>query len=135
MHISALHKNSDYAFLFLRLIIAAIFLVHGYQKWALWSTAPAMPETLLTIMRFLSIAEPIAGIALIIGLFTQIAAIGLCVVMVSAIYTKINVFGSGFSGNGGWEFDLVILAATLVLVFHGAGKFSLDAAVQNKKIV
>ncbi len=134
MHITALRKNTDIAFLLLRLIVAAIFLYHGYQKWPLWTTVSPMPPTLVTIMRFLSIAEPVAALTIIVGFCTQMAAIGLSVVMISAIYTKITIFGSNFSGNSGWEFDLAVLATTLVLAAHGAGKYSLDAVLDDKKL-
>jgi putative oxidoreductase len=132
MHISFLRKNSDLAFLILRIFVAAIFIFHGHLKWETWTNPGTLPPTLLTIMRFLSIAEPIAGVTIILGFCTQIAAIGLSVVMICAIYTKISLFGAGFSGTNGWELDLAILAGTFVLATHGAGKYALDAVLDKK---
>ncbi len=132
MHLSALHAKKDWGFLVLRLIVAGIFLYHGYQKWAMWAPSDGQtPAMMLNLMRFLSIAEPLAGIALILGLLTQIASIGLVLVMISAIYVKITMFKLGFAN--GWELDLAILGSVFVLALNGAGRYSLDAMLMKKK--
>lgn len=134
MHISPLRERSDWAFLALRIIVATIFFYHGQQKWALFAaTGPGMPEGLLWIMRGLAILEPLAAIAILFGLWTQIAAIGLSIVMISAIVLKVWMFQAGFGGQGGWEFELAVLAGTLVLAFYGAADYSLDYKLRGKK--
>jgi putative oxidoreductase len=127
MCLSKLSNYNDWTFFVLRLIVGAVFIYHGHQKWGMFAAAPEqMSPTMLSIFRLLAIAEPLAGLALIIGMGTRAAAIGLALVMLSAIYFKAVLNGGGFAGQGGFEFDLVLLGASLVLATYGAGKVSLD---------
>jgi putative oxidoreductase len=129
---NGLKRYADIGHLLLRLVIAAIFLYHGTQKWALWSAQPeGMSSGLLTIMKILSIAEPLGAVALILGLWTRLASLGLAIIMIGAIYMKAVVWGMGFATpqGPGWEFDLIILAGCIALLFEGAGKYSVDQKV------
>ncbi|PYO69479.1 MAG: DoxX family protein, partial [Gemmatimonadetes bacterium] len=85
-----------------------------------------MPAGLLSLLRVLSIAEPLGGVAVITGLLTQVAAAGFVLVMLGAVRLKVTQMHKGFSGADGWEFEYVILAAALTLVFTGAGRIALD---------
>jgi putative oxidoreductase len=123
-----LHQLTNWALVALRLGVGAVFLVHGTQKRAMWKMQPSpqMPAPLLSLLRVLAIAEPLAALALLIGLFTQLAAAGLCVVMVGAIRLKTAQMHKGFSGDGGWEFEFILLVAAFALLIAGAGRFALD---------
>ena len=125
--LASLHHLSDWALLALRLGVGVIFLVHGRQKLRMWKMQPSaqMPAGLLSLLRVLSIAEPLGGVAVITGLLTQVAA-GFVLVMLGAVRLKITQMHKGFSGADGWEFEYVILAAALTLVFTGAGRIALD---------
>lgn len=127
MFLSALQKKQDWAILALRLIIGAIFLYHGYQKWGVWAADTQVTGSMLVIMRILSIAEPLGGIALILGGLTRLAAIGIAIIMIGAISMKHFAFGAGFGGQGGWEFDLALFGMALVLATYGSGRYSVDA--------
>lgn len=121
---ASFNKYSDLAFLALRLAVAASFLYHGLMKWGMWSTVPeGMTDTMLTIMRALSIIEPVAGLMLIVGLCTRCAALALAVVMVGAITTKVT---GDTPTYGRMELDVMLLAANLVLLTTGGGKFSMN---------
>lgn len=124
----SLSRHSDWAMLILRLVIGAIFLYHGIGKWAM--------EDANTIMTILKFAEPLGGLALILGALTQLAAIGLSIIMLGAIYMKATGFGQGafdllgtFGEGAKWEFDLMILAGCITLIIMGAGRLSLDAMI------
>lgn len=80
----------------------------------MWKMQPSaqMPAGLLSLLRVLSIAEPLGGLATLLGLLTQAAAAGFIVVMLGAIRLKVTQLRKGFTGEGGW--------------FLGAGKFALD---------
>ena len=119
---------SDWALLALRLGVGVIFLVHGRQKLRMWKMQPSaqMPAGLLSLLRVLSIAEPLGGVAVITGLLTQVAGAGFVLVMLGAVRLKVTQMHKGFSGADGWEFEYVILAAALTLVFTGAGRIALD---------
>lgn len=121
----SLHQYSDWGLLALRLAIAAIFLAHGTSKFGAWKQPP---QGLNKMMRLLSIAEPLGGVAILFGFLTQPAALGLGLVMGGAIYFKSMVWKVPFSSSekSAWEFDLLILASTILLLFTGAGALSID---------
>ena len=123
-----LHQLGDWALVALRVGVGAIFLVHGTQKRAMWKLQPSaqMPASLLSLLKVLSIAEPLGGLAVLSGFLTQLAAAGFCLVMLGAIRLKSTQMHKGFSGDGGWEFEFTILVAALALVIMGAGRFALD---------
>ncbi|MDO8504201.1 MAG: DoxX family protein, partial [bacterium] len=118
---------NDLGIFLLRLSVAITFLVHGWQKLAMWKMKPSeqMPSNMLGMMRFLSLAEIAGGLALVFGVLTQLAAIGLAVIMLGAIYFKTKTWKKKFSEPGGWEMDLILLAACLVILFSGGGSISI----------
>lgn len=126
--LSSLHQLGDWGLLALRLGVGITFLVHGRQKRVMWRMQPSaqMPAGTLTLLRILSIAEPLGGLATLAGLLTQAAAAGFIVVMLGAIRLKVTQLHKGFSGDGGWELELLLLVGAIALLFLGAGKFALD---------
>lgn len=125
-----LNSYSDWGLLALRLAVGAIFLIHGQAKWKMWKTQPneQMKSSMLLLMRLLSIAEPLGGIALVAGVWTKAAALGLGIVMIGALYFKLIVWKSPFTSQSttGWELDLILLAANLMFLTNGPGVYSLD---------
>jgi len=123
-----LHTLTDWGLLVLRVGLGVTFLVHGIQKRAMWKMQPSaqMPAGLLSILRLLSIAEPLGGVAAITGFLTQLAAAGFVIIMLGAINLKARQLHKGFTGDGGWELDYVLLSAAVALLILGAGRISLD---------
>jgi uncharacterized membrane protein YphA (DoxX/SURF4 family) len=111
-------KNRDHALLLLRLVIAAIFINHGLMK--MGSLSAPVDGVMNVIMKVLAIVEPLAGIALIIGMWTEVAATVLAVIMIGALYVKL----SGGSSLGKVEFEALLLVASLLLSTTGPGKFA-----------
>ena len=126
--LSSLHQFSDWGVLALRLGVGTVFLVHGSQKRAMWKMQPSaqMPAGLLSLLRVLSIAEPLGGLATLVGLLTQAAAAGFILVMLGAIRLKVQQLHKGFTGEGGWEFEFLLLVGAIALLLLGGGKFALD---------
>jgi putative oxidoreductase len=126
--LSTLHQCSDWGLLALRLGVGIVFLVHGSQKRAMWKVQPSaqMPAGVLSLLRVLSIAEPLGGLATLVGLLTQAAAGGFILVMLGAIRLKVTQMHKGFTGEGGWEFEFLLLVGAIALLFLGAGTFALD---------
>ena len=126
--LSNLHQLSDWGLLALRLGVGVTFLAHGSQKRAMWKLQPSaqMPAGLLTLLRVLSIAEPLGGVATLVGLLTQAAAAGFILVMLGAIRLKVTQLHKGFTGDGGWELEFLLLVGAIALLFLGAGRFALD---------
>jgi putative oxidoreductase len=123
-----LHQLGDVGLLALRIGVGVIFLVHGIQKLAMWKMQPSaqMPAGMLSVMKSLSIVETLGGLAVLIGFLTQFVAVGLGIIMIGAIQLKVSQMHKKFSGEGGWEFDLILLAAAIALLFSGAGSLGLD---------
>ena len=110
---------SDFGLLALRLAIGAIFLYHCRSKL----------KNLGSFMGFIGLAELAGGAAVALGFLTQLAAVGLGIIMIGAIYKKINEWKIPFStqSNTGWEFDLMLLAGCVALLLMGGGGMSVDA--------
>ena len=76
-------------------------------------------------------------IGLILGLLTRIAAFGITVNMLVAIFTVhlANGFFMNWAGKQkgeGIEYHLLVLAMTVALMIRGAGAFSLDRAISGE---
>jgi putative oxidoreductase len=70
-------------------------------------------------------AEFVGGAALVLGLFTRFAALGMIVIQVGAIAMVTST--RGFIGKyGGWEFNFVLLAGCLALFILGSGGCAVD---------
>jgi putative oxidoreductase len=125
-------KAQDTALLVLRLVVAAVFMYAGTAKWPFWSApAEGMSVTLLNVVRFLSIVEPLGSLALIFGVLTRWAAAGLGIIMVGAVfYARLTLHASVFTApqGTGLDYNLLILAGCIVLLAFGAGGWSVDAA-------
>ncbi|MSU75344.1 MAG: DoxX family protein [Candidatus Magasanikbacteria bacterium] len=127
---ASMYANGDWGLLALRLALAAIFIMHGKGKFKMWKMQPSaqMSSGMVSLMKFLSIAELFGGIAMLFGFLTQLAAIGLGIIMLGAMKFKIWVWKTPFASTEkiGWEFDLLILAVCVALFIFGPGTMSLD---------
>ncbi|HKC46335.1 MAG TPA: DoxX family protein [Gemmatimonadales bacterium] len=116
----------------LRIAVGTVFLVHGLQKRMFWTMQPSaqLPAGMIKVLRFLSIVEPLGALAMFAGFLTRPAAIGLSIIMFGAINLKAGQMKKGFTGDGGWELDFMVLAANVVLLLVGAGAWSLDRVLR-----
>ncbi len=108
----------DMSPLFLRLAIGIVFLVHSRGKL----------KNINSFMGFIGICELLGGAALVFGFLTQWAALGLAIIMVGAAYKKVFEWNVPFFTleKMGWEYDFVLFAGCLALVFMGPGAYSVD---------
>jgi putative oxidoreductase len=89
-----------------------------------------MSVVLQNVLRFLSIVEPLGGVALLLGVLTRLAAAGLGIVMVGAIFFSRLVLHAGLfttQRGTGLDYNLLILAGCIALIAFGAGGWSVDA--------
>jgi len=110
--IISLSQYSFIAFFILRLVIGIIFIYHAIPKLKNSKTiGEGMGCPAWTII-LLGLAELLPSIALILGMYVQIAALILSLIMIGAIYLKIVKWHVLFSTSEkmGWEFDLLLLA-------------------------
>lgn len=115
----------------LRIALGAVFIYHGFPKLKnprAMATAFGNPNA-VWFPAVLGFFETLSGVAVLLGLFTQLAAAVLALVMLGALYHKIVKWNIPFMAHDktGWEFDLALLAIALALFFLGAGQISLDA--------
>jgi putative oxidoreductase len=135
-----LTENSS-AITILRLVLGILFFAHGAQKMLGWFGGYGFTGTMSFFTGGLHIPAPFAflaiaaeffgGIGLLLGLFTRIAAFGIAVNMLVAIFTVHLQFGlfanwSGAQKGEGIEYHLLVLAITAFLMIRGGGAFSAD---------
>lgn len=125
----------DTAILVLRLAVGVIFVAHGAQKLfgAFGGGGIEGLTQMLSGLGFgmplfwawaLAISEFLAGIFLIVGVLPRLSASLIAIIMVVAITTVHGPEGF-FAMQGGFEYQLLTIAACVSLILTGAGKFSL----------
>jgi len=115
------------ALLLMRLMVGTIFATSG------WSHVTKSEERAKSIGMskgftfFLGAAELAGALGVVFGVFTQLAALGLILLMLGAIYKKIFVWQTGFWGEKtyGWHYDLMLVIMNLVIITTNGGAFVL----------
>jgi putative oxidoreductase len=116
---------SDVALLCLRLLVAMVFFMSGFQHAKDPVGRAASIGLSPGITRMLGWAEMAAALGVALGVFTQVAALGLLLISLGAIQKKVFVWHIGFWGEQtyGWHYDLLFLVANLVILTTGGGRF------------
>jgi putative oxidoreductase len=134
---STTQRQLDTALTVLRVALGITFMMHGGQKLFVYGfdgVAGAFAQMGIPaaglLGPFVALLEFFGGIAIVLGLLTRLAALGVGSTMVVAILTV--HLKAGFFNPGGVEFPLSLLAAAIALVITGAGAFSLDALLANR---
>ena len=111
--------------------IGAIFVVHSLKKfdpaWQEWLISIGLPAELQLPI---ALTEFIGGIFLITGVLTRITSAVFSVILLGAIF-HIRWENGFFVSQGGWEWDLVMLAATLSIVVAGPGRVSISHIIKK----
>jgi putative oxidoreductase len=138
--------NNDVSTLLLRLVLGAVFFPHGAQMVLGWFGGYGFSGTMgfftgtLHIpapFAFLAIAAQFAGaIALILGLFTRLAALGIAgnmLVAVAMVHAQYGWFMNWFGNQKGegFEYHLLAIGIAIVLIIRGGGKWAADTAIEN----
>jgi putative oxidoreductase len=129
----------DLALFALHFLVGALFFAHGAQKLFGWfggygidGTAGFMDSLGMRPARLHAVAaglaETVGGILLALGLLTPVGAAMVIAVMVTAIITVHGTKGF-FTSDGGYEFNLVLIAVAFALAGVGPGAWSLDNAL------
>src|SRR5579863_10039703 len=139
--------DNDVATTVLRLVLGIIMFAHGAQKMLGWFGGYGFKGTMGFFTGMMHIPAPFAflaicaeffgGLGLIVGLLTRIAAFGITVNMLVAIFTVHLANGLFMNWTGqqkgeGFEYHLLVLAMTVVLMMRGAGAFSADRALSKE---
>ena len=140
---SLLHTDDDFGLFIARIFLGVVILPHGLQKllgmfggagfsgtvdFFVGSGIPAAVAILIII------AESFGAVALIIGFLSRLAALGLAIIMLGAIFMVhlqhgffMNWFGN--QAGEGFEYHLLALGLSLVVLIKGGGKWSIDRAI------
>jgi putative oxidoreductase len=135
----------------LRLIVGFGFVQHGYAKLS------RSADSFIAILHAIGIpfadllgwatiiVEIVGGLLILAGAFVPVAAVGMIVVLLVAIFTV--HLSNGFSsiklisydaagahfGQPGYETDLLYIAGLLALCVGGAGPFSVDGYLKGRQ--
>ena len=141
-----IETKDDYAALVLRLMLGIVFFVHGSQKVLGWFGGYGFTNTMNAFTQKMHIpfvfallaiaAEFLGSIALLMGLFTRIAAFSIATVMVVAVGLVHwqNGFFMNWSGaqkGEGFEYHLLVIAIATALMIKGGGSFSIDKKISK----
>jgi putative oxidoreductase len=138
--------DNDVSTFLLRVLLGVVFFPHGAQKVLGWFGGYGFSGTMgfftgmlhvPALFAFLAVAAEFAGaIALILGLFTRVAALGIAanmLVAVAMVHWQYGLF-MNWAGNQkgeGFEFHLLAIGVAVVLIIRGGGKWAADRAIEN----
>jgi putative oxidoreductase len=122
-----LGQFTDLSLLLMRLMVAAVFVTsglghvrHAKERAESIGMTPAFTMSL-------GVAEIMGSLGVAFGVLTQLAAIGLVLLMLGAIYKKVFVWHIGFWGEraSGWHYDLMLILMNAVIACTDGGKYVL----------
>jgi putative oxidoreductase len=118
---------SDAALLLMRLTVGLVFVTSGWSHVKDPVTRGKSIGLSPGLTRFLGLAEVAGGLGVAFGVLTQIAALGLILIMLGAIQKKIAVWHTGFWGkhSDGWHYDLLFVVMCLVIATTDGGRYVL----------
>ena len=141
-------KSVDVALLLLRWILAVVFVVHGGQKLLGWLGGPGIKGFVgymgslgmpAVVAYLVIVGEFFGGLGLAVGLLTRVAAAGIFLQMLGAVFLihwKNGFFMNWGSVGGkgeGFEYSLTLAVVVLAVLLAGAGAYSLDARIWKGK--
>jgi len=123
-------KLHDIAHFGIRIAVGTIFIVHGLGKFDPGFVGFLNQIGLPAEMQLLiALAEFVSGILLIVGILTRISASILSIIMLGAIFHVKHA--AHLTGQGGYEFELVILAGVLTMIVAGPGRASISHIIKK----
>jgi len=138
-----------FTLLLLRLVLGFLFFVHGSQLvfgwfggYGLGGSINAFTEKMAipAVLAYLAVfSQLFGGLALIFGFVTRIAALGIAVDMIVAIFLVhlpnglfMNWYGN--QKGEGYEYHLLATAIALTLIIAGGGILSIDRSIAAPRV-
>ena len=135
-----LRTDNDMVLTVVRLILGIVFFFHGAQKMLGWFGGYGFHGTMgffthngvPAVLAFLAIAAEFFGsLGLIVGFLTRIAAFGITcniLVAIATVHIHYGIFMNWFGNQKGegFEYHLLVLALTFLIMVRGAGALSID---------
>ena len=132
-------RQADAGLTLLRAVTGVIFTAHGAQKLFVYGfdgvaggfaqMGVPFPDVMGPLVAFV---ELFGGLALIAGLLTRLAGVGLTAVMLGAMF--LVHLPAGFFMPNGYEFVLMLAASATALAITGAGRYSADALIARRRV-
>lgn len=125
------NRTAPYAALVLRVSLGVMFIAHSlilkYFVYTLPGTAQFFQSLgLPAALAYLTFwAELMGGVLLVAGIASRWVALALVPILAGATWAHA---GNGWvfsAANGGWEYPIFLIAASLVLALLGDGRFAL----------
>ena len=136
---SASPRQVDLALLLLRAVAGIVFAAHGGQKLFVFGfdgVAGAFGQMGIPMAGIVgpavALVEFLGGLALIAGLLTRLASLGLAVTMLGALF--LVHIRAGFFLPNGYEFVFTLLGIAATLIVTGAGAYSIDARIAGRRL-
>ena len=122
-----LTQYNDIGLLLLRIAVAIIFLYHSLPKLSKSKAMSGMMGMPAKMIFMLGMMEAVASLGLVFGVYTQLAALILAIIMVGATRMKRAKWKVPFAAmdKTGWEFDFILFFASLAILFSGGGSIGL----------
>ncbi len=130
-------KHGANAYFVFRVLVGLLFLQHGVQKLlgafgGVGGNGGAVE--LLSLMGLAGVIETVAGLSLVLGLFTRLlAGIAALEMVVAFFYAHVPMGGWVPLLNKG-ELALLYAAAFLVVTVQGNGKWSLEEKILKREL-
>jgi len=133
------NPSADLGLLLLRFAVGGVFFAHGMQHvFGLWggvgmsglrNTLTAFGFRNVNVLAWVTaLTELVGGAAVVLGLFTPLAAAGLLALMINAVLLKAvnGFFIAGPPGAASVELEVVLGLGAAALVLTGAGRVALE---------
>ncbi|MBI4123122.1 MAG: DoxX family protein [Parcubacteria group bacterium] len=121
-------QYNDIGLLILRFAVAIIFIYHALPKLKNAKGMAQMVGMPAGMVLMLGMMEMIGSLALVFGFYVQLVALVLAIIMIGAIGMKTMKWHVPFAAmdKTGWEFDLILLAANIILLVIGGGSIGVQ---------
>ncbi len=122
----------DVGLLILRIALAAVFIAHGGQKMFGWFGGKGLEATIAgmgqmgipSALAFLAaFTEFFGGLAVLVGLLTRLASLGLFITMMVAVFGA--HLKAGFFMPAGFEYAFTLGMIALTLILTGPGRIAI----------
>ncbi len=138
---------NDFTYTAARLVLGLVFFMHGAQLVLGWFGGYGYTASMHAFTHMMHIPAPLAflaimaqflgGIGLIIGLLSRIAALGIAIDMLVAIFAvhiHVGFFMNwyGMQKGEGFEYHLLAVALCIVIMVKGAGAASIDRVIAGE---
>lgn len=123
-------RTAPYGIALLRIALGAMFLAHGLLKWLVF-TLPGTAEFFASAgfpawtAYPVTALEVLGGAALVLGIFTRPVAGVLALELLGVAKVHLPNGWLFTNANGGWEYPVFLIAATVVLLLLGDGAMAL----------